>query len=364
MKKLQLAGGIVGVILITALGVGGYVSLHHSAQQHRHQQTSALTASRQILGARQTFWRQQGKVTAQASNKGHLQAFQYAQNATMGSTWIFHRGQLGGYTRINYQELKARLRKTDAEAGSTGTAYHFATIKQLNQALAKAKAHITIRHYSDLSYYRDGTVSVQNNGFIASGHHLYALSMAYGQSSAELGGVEMAQVFTDKGFTAPRHHLGNRQIAGNWVDNEYDALQVRDGQLYVTGGSGNFTSVSRTNVEDLAKQSATSLYASRYPTQVATAMYAGYTIPQATARVAGDQEYMYLFLSSTKMVRLKDGHATVFHKSTAKSVADDAHVDAHVRRVFAAADRQRQARTRMLSPRWMTVPTKWCLCTP
>lgn len=326
------------VVLVVALGVWGFTSLNQQTQRTTKQQQARTTTSKQILNAKQTFWDSQAKVTAQSSSKGALSHYTYAKSDSVGATpWIFHKGQLGGYTRIGYTELKTRLRQLSA-GGTTKT--HFATIKQLNQALAHAKAGLTIKKYSDLLYYRNGTVSVQSTGFIARGNHLYALSMTYGSSSDELGDVDVAQIYTRKDYQAPRRHLSQAQITGYWSASNYDTVQVRDGQLFSINSSSGITSASRFNVQDLAKISTQKLYASNYATRVAEAMRVGYTIPQATSLVANDMEYTYLFLSANKMVRIKGNSVTTFTKSQTNGTA--AKMTPAIKAVFAAADKQKQ----------------------
>ena len=338
MKQVKIIMAAAVVVLVVALGVWGFTSLSHQTQRATEQRQARTVTSKQILNAKQTFWDSQANVTAQSSSKGVLSHYKYAKSESVVATpWIFHKGQLGGYTRIGYTELKARLRQLSS--GST-TKTHFATIKQLNRALAQAKAGLTIKKYSDLLYYRNGTVSVQSTGFIARGNHLYALSMTYGSSSDELGDVDVAQIYTRKEYQAPRRHLSQAQIAGYWSAGNYDAVQVQDGQLFSVNSTSSMTSASRFNVQDLAKISTQKLYASNYATRVAEAMTVGYTIPQATSLVANDIEYTYLFLSANKMVRIKGNAVTTFTKSQTSGTA--AKMTPAIKAVFAAADKQKQ----------------------
>lgn len=269
--------------------------------------SSPKPATQKVLAQTDNTWQGTKYLSINVSKKGQLGKRNLQQQGA-GLVTVSHGGKLDlGQAQQSYAAFK--YQSSLNQVGATGKTKQY-TLAQLNANLKAAHAGIKLTKISDLVFFKGNRL-----GYVVHKNKLYALALSYNYGTT--GANDALYLYTRSGLTAPKKHLTDAQLNGRWSPldtQESDAsVLVQDGMLYRSENNGMF--VFRTRVQDLRKLPAKQLYTTQFLSVLGTAANSGYAMPKATTRGANTNEYTYLFLTPTKMVKIGNGSVQTFTKS-------------------------------------------------
>lgn len=216
--------------------------------------------TQKLLKSESKTWTFEQSVSSQLTRHGLIDKLTTSEPSKMSrdSSWTTSNGKFISnsltYRQISLADWKAGTKKHYTK--QTQKDIHYLTVPQVNAVLSKLGAKVTIQKLSDLVFIEsENKPTVLNQAFVAQGHQLYAITVAYMDNRSPIS-IERGQSFSDTSTKPAANHVDVAKLNGVWIaaDTETSAedsgkLLVKDNYLY----QHRYNSYERSAIEDLAK---------------------------------------------------------------------------------------------------------------
>ncbi|WP_057895982.1 hypothetical protein [Liquorilactobacillus oeni] len=245
------------------------------------------------------------------------------------SNWTTSKGRFISYS-VKYKQVPLKEWQRDMRKNFVKNAQkkiHLMTVTQVNASLKKLGAGFKISKLSDLIFLETQTNGMPlNQAFVAKGHHLYAIDIQYIDTDQTIT-IDRGQVFADTRTKKAAGQIAAAKLNGTWIAAETTTsasdtgkIMIKDGYLY----QHRYDSFERSAIQNLNSYSLISLNQNAtYASQKINAARAGYQLNQKTVASGDSLGYLYLFINENKLIRIGQGQATTYQKTSTLVAAND-----------------------------------------
>lgn len=304
-----------------------------STTQHKAQSTASpnQATTQKVLTDSAKTWTLVQKVVSKQTDDGPDDNLKTATPTNLDKTtkWTTNKGRL---TSANHQYKQISLKQWEKQSKKTQLKplqkyYHLMTVNQVNATLKQLGANFEIKQLSELIFLNGQTdATVFPQALIAKGHHLYAINMQY-MTNGLYTTLDRGQVMTDITPKPKAKPAALPSLNGTWVAakttasaNDSGQLLIKDGYLY----QKRYDSYERSAIQSLTNYSKKTLKQNPiYPTQQAAATKAGYQLTAKSIASGDSVGYLYLFINDKQLVRIGEGIATQYDKTSPQVTTSD-----------------------------------------
>jgi len=245
------------------------------------------------------------------------------------SSWTASKGTLIS-TSVKYKQISLKKWQTDMRQHFTKSAQaqiHLMTVPQINAVLKKLGATVKVTKLSDLVFFETKVSGMTlPQGFIASGHHLYAINIYY-RDTDKTTTIDRGQSFTDTATKKTTSAIALDRLNGTWIApetttsaNDTGKIMIKDGYLY----QHRYDSFERSAIQSLGDYALVSLNQNTiYAAQKVNAAQAGYQLTSKSVASGDSIGYLYLFTSANQLIRIGQGVTTTYQRTNALVAASD-----------------------------------------
>ncbi|KRM21068.1 lipoprotein [Latilactobacillus graminis DSM 20719] len=289
--------------------------------------------TKKILADDSKIWLSKKQLLSQQTSRGLSEQITVSNitQQTAPKQWQMIKGQLTNQS-VSYQPISFKKWQHDSRRSlikSYQKTLHLITVAQANTALKKLGANFKISHLSDFIFLETKTGQVTiNQGFIAKGNQLYAISTQY-RDSNEPTTFNRGQLFTSHKIAAnptakpvTLNHLNGTWIAADTTTSANDTgkMMVKDGFLY----QQRYDSLERSAIQDLSQYSLMTLNQNTtYAAQKRAAAQADYELTPKSIASGDSIGYLYLFMNDHVLLRIGAGQTTSYQKTDSQLAASD-----------------------------------------
>lgn len=315
---------LTSLLLLTGCGVQAKKTTQSTKSTKQATITNVKPTTEKIIqGATQT-WTFGKRVGSQQTTKGVSEQLTISPTTRSDAqtNWTTGQGQISGntapYDQISFKTWSRQTRQSVTKEGQDDL--HFMSVTQINQTLKKLGANFKIGSLNDLIYLETKTKTmVLPEAIIAKDDHLYIINIEY-ITPEHTQPIDRGQVLDSITTQQKTTQVPLTQLNGTWTAagttasaNDSGKVLVKDGYLY----QQRYDSYERSAIQSLASESATTLSKNAmFTDQQSSAAKAGYQLTGKSVASGDSIGYLYLFVNNQKLVRIGEGLATDYQKTS------------------------------------------------